>query len=257
MKVASFNVNDVNKRLDNLLDWLAEAEPDIVCLQELKAEAGAFPVHMLEQLGYHAVWRGQRNWNGVAILARGVQPILTRSRLPGAPDDDEARYVEAAVNGLLIASIYLPNGNPHPGPKFAYKLAWFERLIEHAAGLIEEGVPAVLAGDFNVVPTEADIYPNHSWAGDALLQPEVRDAYRRLLDQGWTDALRTIHPSGPLWTFWSYMRGRWPADKGLRLDHLLLSPALAGQLRDAGVDRWTRGEVDASDHAPAWIDLNL
>lgn len=256
MKVASFNVNDVNKRLDNLLDWLAEAEPDIVCLQELKAEAAAFPIHMLEQLGYHAVWRGQRSWNGVAILARGVQPILTRSRLPGDPADDEARYVEAAVNGLLIASIYLPNGNPHPGPKFAYKLAWFERLIEHAAGLIEEGVPAVLAGDFNVVPTEADIYPNHSWAGDALLQPEVRDAYRRLLDQGWTDALRTIHPSGPLWTFWSYMRGRWPADKGLRLDHLLLSPALAGQLRDAGVDRWTRGEADASDHAPGWIDLN-
>jgi exodeoxyribonuclease-3 len=257
MRIATFNVNNVNKRLDNLVAWLAEAEPDVVCLQELKAEQGAFPAEILAQFGYSAVWRGQRSWNGVAILARGREPVLTRTVLPGAPEDVQARYIEAAVDGVLIASLYLPNGNPWPGPKFAYKLAWFERLIVHAAGLKASGVPVVLAGDYNVAPTEADIYQPHSWADDALLRPEVRATYRTLLDQGWTDALRAVHPDGPLWTFWSYLRHRWTADKGLRLDHLLLTPDLAERLVDAGVDRWTRGETDASDHAPAWIELDL
>jgi exodeoxyribonuclease-3 len=257
VKIATFNINDINKRLDNLVAWLAEAEPDVVCLQELKAEQGGFPQQPLEQLGYQAVWSGQRTWNGVAILARHAEPILTRASLPGDADDTQARYIEAAVNGVLVASIYLPNGNPRPGPKFAYKLAWFERLIAHAADLRAAGVPVVLAGDYNVVPTEADIYANHSWQDDALLSPEARAAWRRLLGQGWTDAVRQVHPEGPLWTFWSYLRMRWPADKGLRLDHLLLSPDLAVKLKGAGVDRWVRGEDTASDHAPAWIELGL
>jgi len=256
MKIATFNINNINKRLHNLVDWLAEAEPDVVCLQELKCEQGGFPAETLAQLGYGAVWKGQRSWNGVAILARGAEPILTRTALPGAPDDLQARYVEAAVDGVLVASLYLPNGNPLPGPKFAYKLAWFERLIAHAAELKASGAPVVLAGDYNVVPTEADLYQPHSWAGDALLRPEVRAAYRALLDGGWTDALRTAHPDGRMWTFWSYLRHRWPADKGLRLDHLLLTPDLAKRLVAAGVDRWTRGEDEASDHAPAWIELD-
>jgi exodeoxyribonuclease-3 len=255
VKIATFNINNVNKRLDGLLDWLAEAEPDVVCLQELKAEQGAFPAEPLAQMGYNAVWRGERSWNGVAILARGAEPVLTRSSLPGDPNDKQARYIEAAVNGVLVASLYLPNGNPNPGPKFAYKLAWFERLIAHAADLRASGLPVVLAGDYNVVPTEADLYPNHAWKDDALLRPESRAAYARLLDQGWTDALRAVHPEGPLWTFWSYLRMRWPKDKGLRLDHLLLSPDLAERLADAGVDRWVRGQNEASDHAPAWVSL--
>jgi exodeoxyribonuclease-3 len=191
----------------------------------------------------------------VAILARGAEPVLTRAALPGDPADGQARYIEAAVNGVLVASLYLPNGNPQPGPKFAYKLAWFERLIAHAETLLASRAPVVLAGDFNVVPTEADIYQPHRWADDALLQPEVRAAYRRLLDQGWTDALHVTHPEGPPWTFWAYLRNRWPNDQGLRLDHLLLSPTLAPRLKAAGVDRWVRGEDGASDHAPAWIEL--
>lgn len=257
MRIATFNINDVNKRLDNLLDWLAETEPDIACLQELKAEQGAFPVEPLRALGYEAAWQGQRTWNGVAILVRHAQPVPTRSALPGDPADAQARYLEAAARGVLVASLYLPNGNPWPGPKFDYKLAWFDRLIAHAGALLASGAPIILAGDYNVVPTEADIYPNHSWQDDALLSPQARTAYARLLEQGWVDGLRTIHPQGPLWTFWSYRRARWPADKGLRLDHLLVSPALADSLRDAGVDRWTRGEPNASDHAPAWIELDL
>lgn len=257
MRIATFNINDVNKRLDNLLDWLAETEPDIACLQELKAEQGAFPIEPLRALGYEAAWQGQRTWNGVAILARRAEPIPTRPTLPGDPGDAQARYLEAAVRGVLVASLYLPNGNPWPGAKFDYKLAWFDRLIAHAGALLATGAPVVLAGDYNVVPTEADIYPNHSWQDDALLAPQARAAYARLLDQGWVDCLRTVHPEGPLWTFWSYRRARWPADKGLRLDHLLVSPALASKLTDAGVDRWTRGEPNASDHAPAWIELDL
>ncbi|HYD44818.1 MAG TPA: exodeoxyribonuclease III [Phenylobacterium sp.] len=255
MKIATFNINNVVKRLDNLIDWLAHAEPDVVCLQELKTEQGAFPAGPLAELGYSAVWKGERTWNGVAILAHGAEPVLTRAALPGDPADSQARYIEAAVNGVLVASLYLPNGNPRPGPKFAYKLAWFERLIAHAEALLASGAPVVLAGDFNVVPTEADIYQPHRWADDALLQPEVRSAYRRLLDQGWTDALRAAHPEAPPWTFWAYLRNRWPNDQGLRLDHLLLSPDLAPRLKAAGVDRWVRGEDGASDHAPAWVEL--
>ena len=255
MRIATFNINNVNKRLANLLGWLATEKPDVVCLQELKAEDRAFPLAAIEAAGYGAVWQGQRTWNGVAILAKDATPILTRRALPGDPADDQARYIEAAVGGVLIASIYLPNGNPQPGPKFAYKLAWFERLIAHAAALKAEGVPVVLAGDYNVVPTEADIWAGHHEQDNALLQPETRAAYQRLLDDGWTDALRTLQPDGPLWTFWGYLRHRWPNDKGMRLDHLLLSPALADRLVAAGVSRASRGEEGASDHAPTWIDL--
>ncbi len=237
MRIATFNINNINKRLANLVDWLAVATPDVVCLQELKAEEKAFPLASIEAAGYGAVWRGQRTWNGVAILARGATPVITRRSLPGDPTDDQARYIEAAVNGILIASIYLPNGNPQPGPKFAYKLAWFERLIAHAAELMAAGVPVVLAGDYNVVPTEADIWPGHHEQGNALLQPESRAAYQRLLHQGWTDALRAQQPEGPLWTFWGYLRHRWPNDKGMRLDHLLFSPDLADRLVAAGVSR--------------------
>jgi exodeoxyribonuclease III len=257
VKVATFNINDINKRLENLVAWLAKAKPDVVCLQELKAEQGAFPAYALRAVGYEAVWQGERSWNGVAILARDAAPVLTRSRLPGNPEDRQARYIEAAVNGVLISSIYLPNGNPQPGPKFNYKLAWFERLISHAAELIATRVPVVLAGDYNVVPKVEDIYQTRSLDGNALIQPESREAFARLLDQGWTDAMRKLHPEGPLWTFWDYKRERWPADKGMRLDHFLLSPEMSERLLDGGVDRWVRGEVKASDHAPAWIVLDL
>lgn len=256
MKIATFNINNINKRLDNLVSWLVKTEPDVVCLQELKVEQQAFPEHTFRELGYHAVWRGERSWNGVAIMARGYEPILTRSSLPGAPEDRQARYIEAAVNGVLIASIYLPNGNPQPGPKFNYKLAWLERLIAHAAQLIVAGVPVVLAGDYNVVPTAHDIYPTRSLDNNALIQPESRQAFARLLAQGWTDALRNLHPEGALWTFWDYERGRWPADKGMRLDHFLLSPIVRERLVDGDVDRWVRGELNASDHAPVWIVLD-
>ncbi|MBV9735766.1 MAG: exodeoxyribonuclease III [Acidisphaera sp.] len=256
MKIATFNINNVVRRLGNLLAWLGQAQPDIVCLQELKAIDAAFPAAALRQAGYGAVWQGQASWNGVAILAKNAEPVLTRRRLPGEPSDEQSRYIEAAVNGVLVASLYLPNGNPQPGPKFDYKLAWFERLIAHAAELHATDLPVVLAGDYNVVPTDADIYPSKSWAKDALLQPQSRAAFRRLLDQGWTDALRTRHPTGPLYTFWDYKRDRWARDAGLRLDHILLSPALAARLADAGVDKEIRGEPGASDHAPAWVQLS-
>jgi exodeoxyribonuclease-3 len=255
MKIATFNINNVVRRLPNLLDWLRAAEPDVVCLQELKTTDASFPEAALREAGYRAVWRGQRSWNGVAILAREREPILVRDTLPGDPADAQSRYLEAAVGGVLVASIYLPNGNPQPGPKFAYKLDWFERLIAHAAGLIEADVPVVLAGDYNVVPSDLDIYPTKSWANDALLQPQSRAAFRRLLAQGWTDAVRTLHPSEPMYTFWDYKRNRWPRDAGLRLDMLLLSPPLAPRLAAAGVDREVRGQPDASDHAPVWITL--
>jgi len=255
VRIATFNINNVNKRLANLINWLTVAKPDVVCLQELKAEDRAFPLAAIEAAGYGAVWRGQRRWNGVAILARGATPVITRRALPGDPADDQARYIEAAVNGILVASIYLPNGNPQPGPKFDYKLAWFDRLISHAAQLMAARVPVVLAGDYNVVPTEADIWPGHHEQENALLRPQPRAAYQRLLDAGWTDALRTLQPEGPLWTFWGYLRHRWPNDEGMRLDHLLLSPGLAGRLIGAGVSRATRGEEGASDHAPTWIEL--
>lgn len=255
MKIATFNINDINKRFDNLLDWLAVTEPDVVCLQELKAERAAFPAAALEQFGYGAVWEGQRSWNGVAILAKGTEPVATRRSLPGDPDDKQARYLEAAVHGVLIACLYAPNGNPRPGRKFDYKLAWLERLVAHAAALQRAGISAVLAGDFNVVPTEADIYQPHSWRSDALLQPEARRAFQQLLDQGWIDALHASAPDQVPWTFWSYLRNRWPNDHGLRIDHLLVSPYLAAAIVAAGVDRDVRGEPNASDHAPAWIQM--
>ena len=256
MKIATYNVNDVNRRLPNLLAWLRAARPDAVCLQELKAVDTAFPVTALQDAGYSAVWRGERRWNGVAILARGAEPVLTRDRLPGDPADTQSRYIEAAVQGVLISCLYLPNGNPQPGPKFTYKLAWIERLITHAATLYAADLPVALAGDYNIVPTDADIYPSKSWAKNALVQPQSRAGFQRLMDQGWTDALRARYPEGPIYTFWDYMRDHWPRDAGLRLDHILLSPALASRLIDAGVDRAIRGAANASDHAPVWVTLH-
>ena len=257
MRLATFNINGVNRRIGNLLDWLAATKPDAACLQELKSTDQDFPHDALREAGYAAVCHGQKTWNGVAILARGEQaPVLTRRGLPGDPADQQSRYIEAAVDGVLIACLYLPNGNPWPGPKFDYKLAWFERLIAHAATLRATGLPVALVGDFNVVPTDADIYPSKSWAKNALLRPESRAAFARLLDQGWTDAIRARHPTAAIYTFWDYMRDRWARDAGLRIDHLLLSPALATHLVDAGVDRAARGEENASDHAPAWVTLS-
>jgi exodeoxyribonuclease-3 len=255
MKIATFNINGITRRLPQLLEWLAEASPDVVCLQELKATDEAFPIAALRDAGYGAIWHGQKTWNGVAILAKGDDPIETRRSLPGDPSDTQSRYLEAAIDGVLIACIYLPNGNPQPGPKFDYKLAWFERLIEHAKGLYASGLPVVLAGDYNVVPTDADIYATKSWKDDALLQPESRAAFQRLLAQGWTDAIRTLHPSAPSYTFWDYMRNRWARDAGLRIDFLLLSDKMAARLVDAGVDKEVRGREGASDHAPVWIEL--
>jgi exodeoxyribonuclease-3 len=255
MKIATFNINNVNKRLGVLLHWLRVANPDVVCLQELKADNGQFPQAAIAYAGYHAVWHGQRSWNGVAILARDCEPVLTRKELPGDSADEQSRYIEAAVNGVLIASLYAPNGNPQPGPKFDYKIAWTRRLIDHAATLYAAGVPVVLAGDYNIVPTERDIYPTKSYTKNALVQPQSRAAFQRLLDQGWVDAVRKLHPDEPMYTFWDYMRNRWPREAGLRLDHLLLSAAAASRLINAGVDRDTRGMENASDHAPAWIVL--
>jgi exodeoxyribonuclease III len=255
MTIATFNINNVRKRLPNLLAWLERAEPDVVCLQELKTEDASFPAKALAEAGYRALWRGEHTYNGVAILARGAAPVETRDRLPGDPGDRQSRYLEAAVNGVLVASIYLPNGNPQPGPKFDYKLAWFERLIAHAETLYALDAPVVLAGDFNVVPTDSDIYLSKSWAKDALLQPEPRAAFRRLLAQGWVDAVRARHPDAPMYTFWDYKRDRWARDAGLRIDFLLLNRAAAARLADAGVDRAVRGEEGASDHAPVWVTL--
>jgi exodeoxyribonuclease III len=255
MMIATFNINNVKRRLPNLLRWLRAAKPDIVCLQELKCTDVEFPAQPVERAGYGAVWRGQKTWNGVAILARGREPVLTRTELPGDRDDHEARYIEAAVNGIIVTSLYLPNGNPQPGPKFDYKMDWFTRLKLHARKFLKQDLPVVLAGDYNVAPTERDIYPTRSWDKDALIQPKSRAAFKSLVEQGWTDAVRTLHPQQPMFTFWDYKRNRWPRDAGLRLDHLLLSPAIAPRLRKAGVDREIRGEDGASDHAPAWIVL--
>jgi exodeoxyribonuclease-3 len=255
MKIATFNINNINRRLPNLLRWLRAAKPDVVSLQELKATDSEFPLPAIEKAGYSAVWRGQKTWNGVAILARKAEPVLIRTALPGDRTDHEARYIEAAVKGIIVTSIYLPNGNPQPGPKFDYKLAWFRRLRAHAAKFLKEDIPVVLAGDYNVAPTGLDIYPTRSWDKDALIQPKSRAAFKALVDQGWCDAIRTLHPAKPMFTFWDYKRNRWPRDAGLRLDHLLLSPVLAPRLTKAGVDRDVRGEEGASDHAPAWIVL--
>ncbi len=255
MKIATYNINNINKRFGPLKAWLKKARPDVVCLQELKCEDSSFPADELRRLGYHAVWRGQRSSNGVAILARGGEPVLTADSLPGDGEDRQSRYIEAAVNGVLVGCIYLPNGNPHPCPKFDYKFAWFERLIQRGSRLKKAGVPAVLAGDFNVVPTEFDIYPKHSYGGDALLQQGSRAAFKKLMRQGWTDAVRTLHPEDPKFSYWSYLRKRWPRNAGLRIDFLLLSPQLATRLVAADVDNWVRAELNASDHAPVWIEL--
>ena len=255
MKIATFNINNVNRRLPNLLAWMRAAKPDVVALQELKASDGEFPAEAIEKAGYGAVWRGQKTWNGVAILARNAEPVLTRDRLPGRPDDHEARYIEAAVRGVIVTSIYLPNGNPQPGPKFDYKLDWFSRLKRHAKTLIKQDLPVVLAGDYNVAPTEIDIYPTRSWDKDALIQPKSRAAFASLVEQGWYDAIRELHGDKRIYTFWDYKRNRWPRDAGLRLDHLLLSPALASRMTKAGVDKTVRGQDGASDHAPAWVVL--
>src|SRR5579862_85107 len=256
MKIATFNVNNINKRLSNLLAWLKAAKPDVVCLQELKAADAEFPQAAIQRAGYDAIWSGQKSWNGVAILAHGMQPVVTRSELPGDPSDNQSRYIEAAVNGILIGCLYLPNGNPQPGPKFDYKLAWFERFIRHARALLRAKVPVILAGDYNVVPTPADIYPTHTYDDDALVQPQSRAAFQRLLKQGWTDAIRSLHPQQRIYTYWSYMRNRWPRDAGLRLDHVLLSPDLRQRLMASGVDREVRGKANASDHAPVWVKLS-
>jgi len=255
MRIATFNVNGIKSRLPRLLEWLAETAPDAVCLQELKTTDETFPEAAIREAGYGALWSGQKSFNGVAILAKGRDPVERRRGLPGDPEDLHSRYLEAVVDDVVVASIYLPNGNPQPGPKFDYKLAWFERLNRHAAELLAEGAPVVLAGDYNVVPTDADIYSPASWLDDALLQPESRAAYRRLLDQGWIDAIRTLHPEAAIYTFWDYMRNRWPRNAGLRIDHLLLSPSVADRLVEAGVDREVRGREKASDHAPAWVVL--
>lgn len=247
MKIATFNINNVNKRLANVLAWLRKSRPDIACLQELKSTDADFPVAPITKVGYDAVWRGQRSWNGVAILGRGREPVLTRNELPGDPTDTQSRYLEAAVGGVLIATLYAPNGNPQPGPKFDYKLAWMKRLLKHASELWALDAPVVLAGDFNVVPTEADIYPSKSYAKNALVQPEPRALFRKLLKQGWIDAIRKIHPDEPMYTFWDYKRDRWQRDAGLRLDHLLLNAKAAKLLTDAGVDREVRGVEGASD----------
>ena len=256
MKIATYNINGINGRLPLLLEWLAEAEPDVVCLQELKTSDANFPQGAIRAAGYGAVWRGQSAYNGVAILAKGTDPVVSRRELPGDSADSQGRYIEAAVDGVIIACLYLPNGNPQPGPKFDYKLAWFERLIKHAAELYATGLPIVLAGDYNVVPTDADIYSPKSWIDNALLQPESRAAFRRLLAQGWADAIRALHPSEAIYTFWDYKRNRWARDAGLRIDHLLLSRDTAARLTDAGVDKAVRGRDGASDHAPAWIVLD-
>ena len=255
MKIATFNINNVNRRLPNLLAWLKAAQPDVVCLQELKAADAAFPEAAIREAGYGAVWRGQQTWNGVAILARGVEPVLTRDALPGDAADNQARYIEAAVNGILVARLYLPNGNPQPGPKFAYKLAWFERLIAHAAELLAPGVPVVLAGDYNVVPTDFDIYPTSRGTRTRCCSPKAAPPSSGCWTKAGSTPSATLHPDEPMYTFWDYKRERWQRDAGLRLDHLLLSPSSPARLIGAGVDRAVRGEDGASDHAPAWIIL--
>ena len=255
LKIATFNINGIRARRTNLLEWLEREQPDVVCLQELKAQDADFPIDDIRAAGYGAIWQGQKSWNGVAILAKGDDPLEIRRGLPGDPDDTHSRYLEAAAHGVIVACLYLPNGNPQPGPKFDYKLSWFERFIEHAAGLFSSGHPVVLAGDYNVIPTDEDIYNPRSWKKDALLQPESRECFERLLAQGWTDALRAKYPDERIYTFWDYFRQHWQKNSGLRIDHLLLSADLAPRLIDAGVDRWVRDQEHASDHAPTWITL--
>jgi len=255
MKIATFNVNGIRSRIAHLLLWLEREQPDVACLQELKANDASFPLLDVKRAGYGAIWHGQQGFNGVAILARDAEPEELRRGLPGDPDDAHSRYIEARVNGVRVGCLYLPNGNPQPGPKFDYKLKWMERLAAHARGLFASGEPVVLAGDYNVVPTDFDIYNPKSWRKDALLQPESRAAFQGLLAQGWIDAVRHLHPKEPIYTFWDYFRQHWEHDSGLRIDHLLLNAEAGARLREAGVDRWVRGLEKASDHAPTWVTL--
>jgi exodeoxyribonuclease III len=256
MKIATYNVNSINARLPVLLRWLAESQPDIACLQELKAPQDKFPANAIREAGYGVIWHGQKSWNGVAILAKGKDPIETQRGLPGAPDDVHSRYIEATVGDLLIGCLYLPNGNPVPGPKFEYKLNWFDRFAQYAAGLVSKNTPVILAGDYNVMPTDLDVYKPERWVDDALFRPEVRAAFHSIIAQGWTDALRKLHPGEKIYTFWDYFRNAYGRDAGLRIDHLLLNPAAAPLLRAAEVDRQVRGWEKSSDHAPTWIQLS-
>jgi exodeoxyribonuclease III len=255
VRIVTYNVNSINARLPNLLRWLAESSPDVVCLQELKAPQEKFPETAIRDAGYGVVWHGQKSWNGVAILAKNSEPQEIRRVLPGDPEDIHSRYIEAQVGGMIIGCLYLPNGNPAPGPKFEYKLRWLNRLIAHAAELLLSGAPVVLAGDYNVIPTEADVYKPERWVDDALFRIEVREAFAHLINHGWVDSVRTIHPDEQIYTFWDYFRNAYGRDAGLRIDHLLLSPSIAGRLVDAGVYREVRGWEKASDHAPTWVEL--
>lgn len=255
MRIATFNINGINGRLALLLDWLEATKPDVVCLQELKCLDDRFPRAALEKAGYGAIWQGQKSWNGVAILERGADPIETRRGLPGDPNDVQSRYIEAAVNGVLVGCLYLPNGNPSPGPKFDYKLAWFDRLKAHAQSLLDAKLPVALVGDYNVMPTDLDVYAPERWRDDALFRPEVRAAFATLVEQGWTDAVRALHPDERIYTFWKYWRNSFERDAGLRIDHFLLSPELAEGLERCGVDRDARARDGASDHGPVWIEL--
>jgi exodeoxyribonuclease-3 len=255
MRIVTYNVNSINARLPNLLRWLSECSPDVVCLQELKAPQDKFPEAAIRAAGYGVVWHGQKSWNGVAILSRNAEPREIRRVLPGDPDDIHSRYIEAQVGGIVVACLYLPNGNPAPGPKFEYKLRWLNRLLAHAAELLLSGAPVVLAGDYNVIPTEADVYKPERWVDDALFRIEVREAFARLIKHGWVDSVRTLHPDEQIYTFWDYFRNAYGRDAGLRIDHLLLSPSIAGRLVGAGVYREVRGWDKASDHAPTWVEL--
>jgi exodeoxyribonuclease-3 len=255
LRIATFNVNGVRSRRAHLLEWLEREQPDIACLQELKAPDDGFPIDDIRAAGYGAIWHGQRAWNGVAILARGMDPLESRRGLPGDAADTQSRYLEAAAHGVIVGCLYLPNGNPQPGPKFDYKLAWFARLLRHARTLWDSGHPVVLAGDYNVIPTDADVYKPERWRDDALFQPEPKARYRDLLSQGWTDAIRHLHPDERIFTFWDYWRHAFARDAGMRIDHLLLNPVAAKRLKTAGVDRDVRGREKASDHAPTWVML--
>ena len=255
MKIATYNVNSINARLASLLRWLEEAAPDVVSLQELKAPQDKFPEAPIRAAGYGVIWHGQKSWNGVAILAKQSDPVEIRRVLPGDPEDLHSRYIEAKVGEIVVACLYLPNGNPAPGPKFDYKLGWINRFMLHADELLASRQPVVLAGDFNIIPTETDVYKPERWVDDALFRPEVRAQYARLLESGWVDSLRRIHPTATIYTFWDYFRNAYGRDAGLRIDHLLLSPPVADRLLDAGVDRHVRGWEKASDHAPTWVTL--
>lgn len=255
LRLATFNINGIRSRLPHLLRWLEREQPDIVCLQELKAPDAAFPRADIEAAGYGSIHKGETSWNGVAILARGSEPVEARRVLPGDAGDVQSRYLEAAAHGVVVACLYLPNGNPRPGPKFDYKLRWMERLLAHAKELVELPHPVAMMGDFNVIPTDDDVYDPKSWRKDALLQPEVREAYQRLLAQGWTDSLRREFGEERIYTFWDYFRQHAERDRGLRIDHVLLNPVLAKRLQSAGVDRWVRLQDKASDHAPAWVTV--